>query len=274
MNAPLQRLAVIGCGLLGASVGLAARRARVGRVVGYDVGEAATQALEIGALTSAAASVAEAVAGADLVVIAVPISAAPAVLREAAGHLAEGAVVTDVCSTKRTITAAAESLGIQFVGAHPMAGSERTGPAAARADLFDDRPCFVIPSSDEAATARIADFWHSLGCRVRTDVTAADHDRIVARVSHLPHAAAVSLVLAAGDLDAFAGPGFLDTTRIAAGDADLWAGILTDNADELAAAAGHLRRHLDAITDAAAAGDRDRLRKMLANAAVRRRDLR
>ena len=273
MNAPPQRLAVIGCGLLGASVGLAARRAEVSQVVGFDAGDAATTALEVGAVMSAADSVAEAVAGADLVVIAVPVAAAPDVLREMAEHLADGAVVTDVCSTKRTISAAANGLGVQFVGAHPMAGSERSGPAAARADLFDGRPCFVVRTADGAATARVADFWHSLGCHVRTDVTAADHDRIVARVSHLPHATAAALVLAAGDYDTFAGPGFLDTTRIAAGDADLWAGILTDNADELSAAAGQMRDHLDAIIAAATEGDRDRLRDLLNGAATRRRGL-
>ena len=270
-----RRIAVIGTGLLGASVGHAARR--VGIVAaGFDRDAASVErACADGAIETVAPTVADVVQDVGLAVVAVPISAAAAVLHEVARHAPADAVVTDVCSVKRPVVAAAEEAGLggRFVGAHPMAGSEHSGPAAARADLFDDRPCFVFPSENDDATARVVAFWRSLGGDVRTGLTPAEHDAVMARVSHLPHALAAALTLLAGDDARHAGPGFRDATRITAGDAALWADILLANRDELSAAADDFEAVLGRLRVALAAGDRAAVEALLREASTRRRGL-
>ena len=273
---PSPNVAVIGTGLLGASVGHAARRAGIG-AMGFDRDPASVgRACADGAIQAVAPDVADVVQDVGLVVVAVPVSAAAAVLREVARHAPADAVVTDVCSVKRPVVAAARETGLggRFIGAHPMAGSEHSGPAAARADLFDGRPCFVFPSDDAGATARVVAFWRSLGGDVRTGLTPAEHDAVMARVSHLPHAVAAALTLLAGDDARHAGPGFRDATRIAAGDAALWADILLANRDEVAAAAGELDVVLGRLRAALAAGDRAALEALLREASTRRRGAR
>jgi prephenate dehydrogenase len=190
----------------------------------------------------------EVVDGAELVVLATPVGAVAGLLQEILPKLASGARVTDLCSVKAAVVAAADAAvtacgreDIAFVGAHPMAGSDRTGFEHARADLFVGAPCAITPGvcSDPEATVAVGEFWKSLGC-VTLEMTAAEHDCRVARISHLPHIAASALVLAsigaqpeAADL---AGPGFRDTTRVAAGAAGMWAEILGENRVEVASA--------------------------------------
>ncbi len=246
----MRRLAILGPGLLGGSVALAARERDVADEVSIWARrpEAVAELRDRGVAERVSDQLLEVVEGADLVVLATPVGAMPELLAQVLPGLAEGAWVTDLCSVKTAAVAAGDAAvaecgrgDIAFVGAHPMAGSDRTGFRHARADLFVGAPCAITPgdSSNSAAVTGVADFWRRLGCRP-IEMSAADHDRRVARVSHLPHLAASALVSAslAGSSGAssLAGPGFRDTTRVAAGPADMWAEILSENRHEVAAA--------------------------------------
>lgn len=250
-------VAVVGTGLIGASLGLALRKASAEvEVWGYDADPgAAAAARAAGALTSAAPSLAAAVAGARVVVLAVPtdeiVAAAAAV-----AALPGAAAVTDVGSAKEEIVAAATPLlGPRFVGGHPMAGSERAGVAAARDDLFHGASWVLTPTevTSERAYGRVREMVASVGARP-VALDAADHDALIARLSHLPQLAAsalVDLAASAGDEEALLGlaaGGFRDVTRIAASDPHLWIAILRANRrsilealDRFAARLGDLR---------------------------------
>ncbi len=255
---------VIGTGLLGTSVGLAARRAGVGHVVGYDRDHSVAEAArDFGGFHEAAASL-DGVAEADVVVVATPVGAAAEVLRQVAPRVSSDAIVTDTLSTKSSVLHAAVDVGLagRFVAAHPMAGSHQGGPSAARVDLFDDATCYVINDT----TGRGGDFWRQLGCRVDATLTAEAHDDLMATVSHLPHLAAVALRLTAGTRATRGGPGFRDTTRVAGGSADLWADILLDNRGSIAQAAEAMQAELGRLVEAIGAGDRAMLVKLLGEA--------
>jgi prephenate dehydrogenase len=269
-------VAILAPGLLGASVAMAARsRGAVSRVVVW--ARRPETRLEIeGQPWCDAVSVtpAEAVAGADLVVLCAPVDAIPGLAAEIAPSLKPGALVTDVGSVKghlcRAAAAAVGSRG-QFIGSHPMAGSEKTGWRAASASLFEDRTCFLTPLPD--ADARLLDtlarFWAALGARITTTTPDA-HDEIVARVSHLPHLAAVTVAATVAahrpEWVEFAGNGFRDTTRIAAGDPALWRSILEDNRDEVLRALRAFQAQLDLLHAALANEDRLALTRILADA--------
>ncbi len=272
MSALFQRMAVLGLGLLGGSVAVAARRRGV---VGHAVGAARRtapleRALEAGIVDSIGAPE-EAVQGADLVVLACPVGAMEAVLEAVAPGLAPGAIVTDVGSVKGVLADALPGLlpaGAAYVGSHPMAGSHLRGSAHARADLFDGAACAVTPRPDTSAEAveRIETFWRQLGARVvRRDPEA--HDVEVAWTSHAPHAMAFAfasaLERAPAEAGALAGGGFRDFTRIARSDAELWGEILAANAKALA---GPLRDCAEALADlarAVEAGDVEGLERFL-----------
>lgn len=269
---PFRTVCVVGTGMIGASVGLAARRMGC-RVIGVDSSvDQARAALECGAVDE----VADSVPPAELVVIAVPVQHAAAVVRAVAET---AAVITDALSTKRTIYRLAAETGLRgrFVAAHPMAGRAESGPGAAAADLFEDRPCFVFPSGDAANSTRVADFWRRLGgarpMRVRDDLTPAAHDALVARISHLPHAVAGALIrLASDDLEQ-AGPGLRDSTRVARGDPDLWTPLLLDNADRVAPLLRAMGASLEELAATLERGDAPALRERLDEARRRREAL-
>ncbi|HUJ54585.1 MAG TPA: prephenate dehydrogenase/arogenate dehydrogenase family protein [Gaiellaceae bacterium] len=269
----VERLAVLGTGLVGASVALAARRAGT-ECGGFDEDRAVLErAAALGAVEPAA-SLAEAVAGAELVVVAVPPGAAPAVVREALAAAPE-ASVTDVASTKRTL---AEIRDPRFVPGHPVAGGATGGPGRATADLFDGATWFLAPTDATAAeTVELAErFVASVGARpVR--IEAGAHDRLLALTSHLPHALANLLMLrvaaAATEEDAplaFAGASLREMTRVAGANSAVWSDIFLANADELAAALAGFRDSLDALERALAAGDRAELEASIAAAAEAR----
>lgn len=274
LSSPFDRIAILGTGLLGASVGLAARRAGVVHVAGFDAdATAARLALERGAITRVADSVEAAVVETELAVVAVPVPVATGILRQLAEQSRWQGLVTDVCSTKQSVVAAAETFGLRsrFCGAHPMAGSANNGPAAAVATLFDGSVCYTFPPAGD--TGRLVEaFWQSLGCRVQGDLTPAAHDTLVGRVSHLPHAVASALVLTVGDSLSSGGPGLRDTTRVAGGDPNLWTGILLDNAEAVTASLTDLTERLTALREALEAGDREAIHAFLAEASRRRRD--
>lgn len=271
-------ITVVGVGLLGGSIGLAAKAAddRV-TVVGVGRRQASLdRALAAGAADRATLDIAEGVAKADLVVLATPLGAYEAHLQALGGALPARAVVTDVGSTKAVVVRLAEGIlgrGGPFVGSHPMAGGEHRGVEFARADLFVGATCIVTPTPAAPAgrVRRVERFWRSLGAATVRMAPAA-HDRAVARVSHLPHVLAAAIVALqnarSGNL---AGTGFLDTTRIASGDPAMWREILLTNRTALLAAIDAADEHLMRLRDLIEVGDAAAIERYLA-AAKRRRD--
>lgn len=237
------RLAVIGTGLIGGSVGLAARARCAAVVTGWDPdAAAAARALERGALSSAAASLSEAVAAAEIVLVAAPVGALPGVVAEALAAAGPDTVVTDAGSTKRAVVAAGGAAE-RFVGGHPLAGAETAGVEHARADLFDGATWYLTPTEATSGVLyeRLHRFLSALGARPRA-LDAARHDQILAAVSHLPHVLANVLVSGAADALAAegetvpaAGPSFRDATRVAGANSAVWTDIYLSNADALAA---------------------------------------
>lgn len=274
------RISILGVGLLGGSVGLAAKAFISDcRVVGY--GHRAStlqQALEIGAIDQAESDLAGAVKGCGLVVLCTPVGLFPQILRGIAEHLDPGTVVTDVGSTKRSIVRAAERIlpgKVHFVGSHPMAGSEKRGVEYAKPDLFQNAVCILTPTprTDKKALATVDRFWQALGMS-RVQISPQEHDRFLADISHLPHAVAASLISMQTDQGLpLAGKGFLDTTRIAGGDGALWRDIFLDNRDNLKASLGRLRKQLETLEGLLEAEDGEALAKWLDEAALRRQGL-
>jgi prephenate dehydrogenase len=273
----LQNLTIIGLGLLGGSIGLAAKgRLKGVRVTGCAHREGSlVEAQRVGAIDRWTLDVADAVREADLVVLCMPVSVIPDWIERCGDHLKPGAIVTDVGSTKNAIcTAGVKRIRkpAAFVGSHPMAGSEKKGVGVARADLFDGSTCIVTPVSSTPADATdvVTRFWQALGCRVVTHAP-DEHDKLVAMVSHLPHATAAALMSVQSDasLD-LRGKGFADATRIAAGDAELWRDIFVDNADHLVAGIEDLIDALQSLRKRIRAGDAESLRAWLEQQAKRR----
>lgn len=248
----LGRLTVVGVGLLGGSVARAARARSLAReivAVGRS-GPGLAQARAAGVIDVATEDLAAGVGEADLVVLCAPVGALPGLIGAAWPHLAPGTVLTDVGSVKLETVRAADAClpreGVGFVGAHPMAGSERSGFGASDADLFEGRLVLLTPSarSSDHAVARVSVFWERLGGHVRL-IGAEAHDRAVAVVSHLPHLAAYALAEAAnGEALGLAGRGFGDMTRIAASAEGLWTDIFRSNRQPVLEAVAQYREIL------------------------------
>ncbi len=242
----IERLAILGVGLIGGSVALALKRAgAVRHVVGCGRGRAnLDQALQLGVIDAIADTPEAAVAGADAVLLALPVGAMADSFARIARHLRPDALVTDAGSTKQDVVAAARAgLGArigQFVPGHPIAGAEHSGVKAARADLYTNRQVILTPLDENPAASveRIAALWRATGARVAT-MNPETHDRVFAAVSHLPHLAAFALVdeLAARDnaelYFEYAGSGFRDFTRIAASHPEMWRDIALANREPL-----------------------------------------
>jgi prephenate dehydrogenase len=234
----MKRLAVIGPGLLGGSIALAAARLPDWSVAPWARRpEAVAELRERHRFEHASHDLRAVAREADLVILCVPIGAMPALAAELAPVIPPHAIVTDVGSVKGPVAAALTPLFSQrghFIGSHPMAGSEQTGMKAARADLFRGSVCILTPeeASRPEAVQALRAFWEALGCRVR-ELSPAQHDETVGLISHLPHLVAAALVrtvqMATPGAIEFAGPGFRDTTRVAAGPPEMWAEILTSN---------------------------------------------
>lgn len=273
----VERLAVVGTGLIGTSVALAAGRTG-SHCLGFDADRGVLDRAAGRGAVEQAPSLEAAVADAELVVVAVPVGAAPAVVQEALAAVGSNTVVTDVASTKRPLASVADP---RFVPGHPVAGGATGGPARAAADLFDAATWFLTPTEDSApeSIALVERFVASLGARaVRTD--AAAHDRLLALTSHLPHALANLLMLrvaaAASDDDAplaFAGASLREMTRLAGANAAVWSDIFLGNADEIATALEGLRGSLDELEHALRGGDRERIEETIAAAASARERL-
>jgi len=263
----IDKLAIIGVGLIGGSLARALRRAQqVREVVGYGRSLAnLEQAINLGIIDYAVASAPEAARDADVVVLAVPVGSMTGILGQIAPVLSDATVVTDVGSVKTAVIAGARAaLGARFaafVPGHPVAGTEQSGAAAALTDLFDGRRVVLTPEPDtnDGALARVRAMWTAAGAVV-TEMTAAEHDRILAASSHLPHALAYVLVDMLVRMDDhrsifdYAAGGFRDFTRIAASDPAMWRDIFRANASEIAAL---LRRYQDDLETLAQAIERD-----------------
>lgn len=271
-----ERLAVLGLGLLGGSVAWAARERGVAAVVVGSGRRPAPlrDAQERGLIDAFAMDPAEAVAGADLVVLAMPVGSMGPALQAAAPALASGALVTDVGSVKSGLAETLPGLlpsGVTYIGAHPMAGSHEKGPAHARSDLLEGATCVVTPCPDAppAAVARIEAFWSALGARVvRRDPAA--HDLEVAWISHVPHALAFAFARALGDAPPeageVAGTGFRDFTRIARSDPELWAEILVANRKAIGGPISRVGRRLTELAHAIESADVEELDHWIAEA--------
>lgn len=277
----LSRLTVVGLGLLGGSVARAARARNVAaEVVGVSRTPATlAQACARGVIDRATSDLLQGVRGADLVVLCTPVGTLPDLVRAAWPYLAAGAVLTDVGSVKGEVVAAAEECpprpDAAFVGGHPMAGSERSGFAASRSDLFQDATTILTPTArtPPAAVARVRAFWEALGSRVRI-LSPEAHDRAVAAVSHLPQLAAYGLVAAVdGHALDLAGRGFADTTRIAASPEALWTDIFRGNRALLLDALQRYRAILERWEALIRAGDWAGLEASLAAARAAREQL-
>jgi len=253
------RVAILGPGLIGGSVALALRAKCPDTTISI-WGRRPEQLQEIlkrGLAHSVETDPAIAVREASLVVLCTPVGTMRDLAHAILPGLSPTTVITDAGSVKATVVDQLETiLGGRFVGAHPMAGSERSGLGAAQAHLFEGAPCLITPTgkSDPAALARVSEFWKSVGCSVTT-MNAAEHDRLVARISHLPHALAFALVnlivdTLSPEAQQLAGGSFRDATRVAASDPSLWTGILTENRTEVAAALREMSKLLKSMATA------------------------
>jgi cyclohexadieny/prephenate dehydrogenase len=244
-NAPFQRLALIGMGLIGSSIARAARACGAVESIAATARSAATRnrVAELGLADEVADSNAAAVEGADLVIVCVPVGQCGAVAAEIGGHLRPGAVISDVGSVKGSVIrdmAPHLPAGTHFVPAHPVAGTEHSGPDSGFAELFVNRWCIVTPpaGADAAAVERLSAFWSALGANVET-MSAEHHDLVLAITSHVPHLIAYTIVGTAEDLETvtrsevikFSAGGFRDFTRIAASDPTMWRDVFLANRD-------------------------------------------
>ena len=265
--AGIRSAAVAGLGLIGGSIAreMAARGVRV---LGYDRDPAAVAAaMREGVVAAALGGDFAGAEEADVFVVAVPVFAAREVLRVAGPRLGGARLVTDAGSTKRSIVAAAEEMGMadRFVGAHPLAGDHRSGWDASRAGLFAGARVFLCPArgAGEDAVALADALWTGLGGRTEV-VDAAEHDRRLAWTSHLPQAVSTALAVALaergigrGDL----GPGGRDVTRLAGSSPDLWTDVLRDNADAVGDALAAMEAEIRALREAVGSGDAERIRE-------------
>ncbi len=271
-----EQLGLIGCGLMGGSFALALKRAGlVQRVVGYSKSPSTTdRARQLGVIDVEAPSALLAVAGADIVLIAVPVSATEATLKAIKHLITPQMLVMDVGSTKADVVMAAESalrdkVG-SFVPAHPITGREVSGVEHAEAELYSGRQVILTPTERTLTVQlqRAEEVWTALGCRV-TSMSPESHDAAFAAVSHLPHLLAFSLINSitgqphADTFLSLAGPGFRDSTRIAASDPKVWRDILLANREELLAQSSLFQQSLHRLEQAMREGNAQAIEDML-----------
>ncbi|HEY7346207.1 MAG TPA: prephenate dehydrogenase/arogenate dehydrogenase family protein [Gaiella sp.] len=272
------RLAVVGTGLIGASVGLAARRAGVPDVVGWDPDDEFLAVAAARGAVDAVASLEAAVSGSEVVLVAAPVGELPRTVREVLDRAPEGCTVTDVGSTKQPVAAAAGD-DPRFVGGHPICGAETRGPERAAAELFEGATWFLTPTAATAPERLRAAHGLVAALGARPVAIGPDaHDRLVAVTSHLPHVLANVLLNQAGatridghDPLQAAGGSLKDMTRIGGANPRVWVDIFLDNREALAAALAEQRRHLEQVERALAAGDAGFLARWIGEASGHRR---
>ncbi|KQT78400.1 prephenate/arogenate dehydrogenase family protein [Methylobacterium sp. Leaf466] len=285
--APFRRLAIVGLGLIGSSIARAARHyGMVETIVAIDRDAAVLERVRaLGIADVATDDLVAGVAQADLVILCVPVGAAGAVAEAMAGHLAPGTVVSDVGSVKVAVVAAVAphlGPGVHFVPAHPVAGTEYSGPDAGFSTLFSGRWCILtpLPEGDAGAAARVQAFWEGIGAIVET-MTAEHHDLVLAITSHVPHLIAYNIVGTAADLEAvtqsevikFSAGGFRDFTRIAASDPTMWRDVFLANKDAVLEMLGRFNEDLSALARAIRWGDGDALHALFTRTRAIRRGI-
>lgn len=268
----IESIAIVGLGLLGGSVGLAVQESMPGvTVIGYDA-DASTckRAAERGLTQKVGDTLSEAVADADLVVLCVPVGAMGSVAAELAGSLKPGAIVSDVGSCKASVLKAISAAlpGHAVIPAHPVAGTEQSGPDAGFASLFQHRWCIVTPPEDAPAdkVSDLTQFWEALGAHVEV-MSPEHHDLVLAVTSHLPHLIAYTIVGTASDLEdvtqseviKYSAGGFRDFTRIAASDPTMWRDVFLNNKEATLEILGRFTEELFALQRAIRTGDGDLL---------------
>ena len=266
------KVALIGIGLIGSSIAHAMRRAKMGgHIAGYARhADTLKQAHAVGFADSLHAEISDCVRDADLVVLATPVGAFGEVAKAMAPHLKKGAIVSDVGSVKTAVMRDVGPhipKGVHFVPAHPIAGTEQSGPEAGFAELFDGRWCILTPpDADPQAVEKLKQFWTLLGSKVEV-MDAKHHDLVLAITSHVPHLIAYNIVGTADDLDTvtqsevikFSAGGFRDFTRIAASDPTMWRDVFLNNKDAVLEVLGRFSEDLSALQRAIRWGDGDAL---------------
>ena len=272
MTVMYNRVALIGLGLIASSMFWAMKRADVaGEVTGYArSSDTRDVAREIGLCDRVCDSAADAVEGADLIILCVPIGVMADVTREISGMLKTGAVLTDVGSVKRAVINAVEPhvpAGVHFIPGHPLAGTEQSGPRSGFAELFDNRWCLLTPNgADVTEVKKLRAFWEALGSNV-DEMDADHHDLVLAVTSHTPHLIAYTMVGVADDLSRvtdtevvnFSAAGFRDFTRIAASDPTMWRDVFLNNKEATLEILGRFTEELFALQRAIRQGDGEHL---------------
>lgn len=277
-----KHVAIVGVGLIGGSLGMVLKRQGLADAV-VGIGrrvENLKTAVQLGAIDRYVSEAAAGIQGADLVVLATPVDTYERHLKEWGARVEPGAIVTDVGSVKGALVELAEGLlpsSARFVGAHPIAGREKTGVAAGSVDLFRGARCILTPTkrTDPKALQAVREVWEAAGSQV-LDMDPFVHDRVLGAVSHLPHAAAFALINALTevrermtpelDLLAYSGGGLRDTTRIAASSPEMWRDIFLWNRDNLVAIIEVYERHLDRLKHLIKSGDGPGIEKELERA--------
>ncbi|MFK5997555.1 MAG: prephenate/arogenate dehydrogenase family protein [Rhodobacterales bacterium] len=273
MSIVYEKVALIGLGLIAGSLAHAMRRAGIaGRISGFARSPKTREtAREIGLCDDVCDTVADAVKDADLVILAVPVGAMAAVAEQIGPHLKKGATLSDVGSVKASVIKNVSPFvpdGVHFIPAHPLAGTEHSGPRSGFAELFDNRWCILVPieNTDAAALAKLRDFWQKIGANVEV-MDAKHHDLVLAVTSHAPHLIAYTMVGVADDLRRvtdkevinFSAAGFRDFTRIAASDPTMWRDVFLNNKDATLEILGRFSEELFDLQRAIRAGDGDYL---------------
>jgi prephenate dehydrogenase len=276
----LKQITVIGLGLLGGSIALAVLRTFAGvKTVGYSHRSTTrAKARQLAVATEIADDIKMSISNADLVILATPISTFEKIFVEISDALPVGCIVTDVGSTKVLPHQwAARNLPgtVYYVGSHPIAGSEQRGVEFARDDLFEQSVCILTTTrkTNSQAVQALKKFWTKLGCRVKL-MRPAEHDRIFAKVSHLPYITAAALINTSRPWElTFAGKGFMDTSRIASSPANIWADVLVTNANNVIRSIDKITAELRKLKKAIKSNDKKQIEKLLKAARSKRNSL-
>ncbi|CAN7437558.1 prephenate/arogenate dehydrogenase family protein [Rhizobium rhizogenes] len=281
------RIALIGIGLIGSSIAYDIKRLGLAKdvVISTRSAETLKRAEELKLGDRYTSSSAEAVKDADLVIVSVPVGASESVAKEIAAHLKPGAIVTDVGSTKASVIAQMQPHmpdNVHFIPGHPLAGTEKSGPDAGFAGLFEGRWCIFtpIPGTDEAALKKLRHFWETLGSRV-DEMDPEHHDKVLAIVSHLPHLIAYNIVGTADDLETvtesevikYSASGFRDFTRLAASDPTMWRDVCLHNRDAILEMLSRFSEDLASLQRAIRWGEGDKIFELFSRTRAVRRSI-
>jgi cyclohexadieny/prephenate dehydrogenase len=287
MSFMFEKVAILGLGLIGSSLCHVMRKNGLAKsIVGHAKSEETRKiALEIGLVDAVYETAAEAVQGADLVIMCVPVGACGPLAAEIGPHLAQGAILTDVGSVKGTIVRDCGPhvpKGVHFIPGHPVAGTEQSGPRSGFAELFENRWCILTPveGSDPVATAKLEAYWQACGSNTEL-MTADHHDLVLAITSHLPHLIAYTTVATASDLESvtdtevikYSASGFRDFTRIAASDPTMWRDVFLNNKDAVLEMLGRFTEELAVLQRAVRWGDGETLFNLFTRAREARRNI-